>query len=249
MSETFNTGNTIAPIGTVVNCMNAMNQALNRNEHLPGMVALYGATGMGKSVAAAFTANKTGAHYVEMRSAWTKKKFLQSILKEMGIKAETTIGDMLDQVCEELALSQRPLIIDEFDYAVDKNMLDLTRDIYEGSNAAILLIGEEHLSTKILRKSERFHNRMLHWAKAESASLHDAKALRDYYGNAAGVKVADDLLEHIRQYNSGCVRYMCVNLDKVHNEAKRQGLDSICLEQWGDLELYSGSPTAIRRAR
>lgn len=253
MSDRNTSGNhvagSIATIGTVVNCMNAINQAVNRTEHLPGIVALYGPTGVGKSIGGAFVANQTRSHHVEMRSAWTKKKFLQSILKEMGVKTESTIGDMLDQICEELAVTQRPLIIDEADYAVDKNMLDLIRDIYEGSQAPILLIGEEQLSAKILRKSERFHNRILHWAKAAPASGADALALRDYYSTLAGVYVEDDLVEHIRQFNNGCVRYMCVNIDRAHNEAKRQGIQKINLEQWGDGELYSGTPTGNRRVR
>jgi len=242
MSDTLAIGNTVAPIQTVVRCMTALNQAMNRAEHLPGIVSLYGPSGVGKSIAAAFTANSTNAYYVEMRSAWTKKKFLQAILKEMGIKPELVISDMLDQICEQLALSQRPLIVDEADYAVEKNMLDLIRDIYEGSSTAILLIGEEHLSTKILRKSERFHNRMLHWAKAEPASHADAKVLRDFYGKRSGVLVEDDLVEHIRQYIKGCVRRLCVNMELVHQEAKRQGLTTINREQWGNRELYSGAP-------
>jgi DNA transposition AAA+ family ATPase len=247
MSDQLAIGNTVAPIQTVLNCMTALNQAMNRADHLPGIVALYGPSGVGKSKGATLCANSTQAYYVEMRSAWTKKKFLQSILKEMGIKPENVIADMLDQICEELALSQRPLIIDEADYAVDKNMLDLIRDIYEGSNAPILLIGEEQLSSKILRRSERFHNRMLHWAKAEPATPGDAKALRDFYGAKAGVSVSDDLVEHIRNFNKGCVRRLCVNLERVHQEAKRQGLESINREQWGTRELYSGSPNVSGR--
>jgi DNA transposition AAA+ family ATPase len=246
MSDLFNNSNTIAPISTVVACMSAMQAAMDREQHLPGIVALYGRSGLGKSKAAALTANSTQAYFVQLASAWTKKAFLSAILKEMGVKPELSISQQLDQVCEELSLSRRPLIIDEADYAVDKNMLDLIRDIYEGSDAAILLIGEEQLSNKILRKSERFHNRMLHWAKAEPATHDDASKLRDFYGQRAGIKVDDDLLKHINTHVSGCVRRLCVNLSAVHQEAKRQGITTMSLEDWGDRQLFSGKPRGAR---
>lgn len=246
MNDTYETSNTIAPITTVKSCLDALGQAMSRPDHLPGMVALYGPSGVGKSVAAAFCANNKNAYYIQLASGWAKKKFLESVLKEMSIKPEKTIGDMLDQICEELVCSMRPLIIDEADYAVDKKMLDLIRDIYEGSNAAILLIGEEHLSNKILRQSERFHNRMLMWAKAGAATFTDAKALRNYYDKRANVKIADDLLKHILNVTRGCVRRLCVNFEKVYTEAKRQGWAEVDRATWGDRELYDGKPGGRR---
>jgi len=239
-------GNTIAPITTVRLCMQAMEQVMERSDHLPSIAALYGATGNGKSKAAALVANGSNAYYVEMRSVWTRKALLGALLKEMGVAQATTMTGMLDQICEELALTGRPLIIDEFDYAVEKNMIDLIRDIYEGSNAPILLIGEEHLSTKILRKSERFHNRMLHWAKAEPANKKDAIALRDFY--CKDVIIGDDLIEYVRVFNNGCVRRICVNIDRILKDARRTGEKSISKAQWGDKELYSGAPRAGRAA-
>lgn len=246
MSDLFSNSNTIAPIDTVVKCMSVMQLAVDREEHLPGIVALYGRSGLGKSKAAALTVNSTQSYFVQMASAWTKKHFLGAILKDMGIKPELNISLMLDQICEELALSRRPLVIDEADYAVDKNMIDIIRDIYEGSNAAILLIGEEQLSNKILRKSERFHNRMLHWAKAEPATHEDAFKLRDFYGKRSGINVDDELLKHINLHITGCVRRLCVNLSMVYQEAKRQGKTEMTLDDLGSLQLFSGKPQGAR---
>lgn len=225
--------------------MDALDRATNRSAHLPGIVALYGPSGVGKSSAASLAANQFGAYYVEMRSAWTKKGFLEHVLKDMGIKASSTLCGMLEQICEELMLSHRPLIIDEFDYAVEKNMIELVRDIYEGSNAAILLIGEEHLSTKMLRRSERFHNRMLHWARADFATSNDAYKLRDFY--CRDVNVADDLVEYIRKTVGGCVRRLCVNLENVSQESKRQGWGQVNRADWGARPLYTGTPAPRSR--
>ncbi|WP_207214001.1 hypothetical protein [Solidesulfovibrio carbinolicus] len=59
-------------------------------------------------------------------------------------------------------LHGRPLIIDEMDHVVERNAVELVRDLYEASRAAILLIGEKALPGK-LAQWERFHGRILDW--------------------------------------------------------------------------------------
>ena len=68
----------------------------------------------------------------------------------MGIPAAKTTAANLDLICEQLAASQRPLILDEADYLVAKaGMVELVRDIYEGSQSPIMLVGEEMLPNKL----------------------------------------------------------------------------------------------------
>ena len=58
---------------------------------------------------------------------------------------------MAEQVCEQLARSGRPLIVDELDKLVQKKSVELIRDLYEGSGAAILLIGEQQIPDKLAK--------------------------------------------------------------------------------------------------
>ena len=84
----------------------------------------------------------------------------------LRIPAAKTTAANLDLICEQLAASQRPLILDEADYLVAKaGMVELVRDIYEGSQSPIMLVGEEMLPNK-LKKYERFHGRVLNWLRA-----------------------------------------------------------------------------------
>ena len=239
MTETTNSINTIAPLANVSLCSSALDRALNRPAHLPGMVTFYGPSGWGKSFSAAYTANRFRAYYVECKSSWTRKALLVSILKSMGIVPATTIYDMTEQISEQLALSGRPLIVDEMDHIVEKKAVEVIRDIYEGSNAAILMIGEEKLPAK-LKGWERFHNRMLDWVPAQPADLEDTGLLADLY--SPDVVIADDLLGNIQQMARGCVRRICVNLELVRRTAMDAGLDQIDLATWksSQKELYTG---------
>lgn len=239
----FPGGSTVAPIANVGRCMAALNRAMDRKAHLPGMVTFYGPSGWGKSTAAGYVANRYRAYYVEAKSSWTRKALLLSICKEMGIAPAKTIYELTDQISEQLALSGRPLIVDEMDHIVDRNAVEVVRDIYEGSNGAILLIGEERLPAK-LKVWERFHGRILEWVPAQPASLEDAGHLAGLY--CTDVAVEDDLLGQIHDLAHGSVRRICVNIDLVREEALKNGWRYVDLDTWGNRELYTGEAPARR---
>lgn len=216
----------------------------DRTAGLPGMAVLYGPAGYGKTVATLAVANDNRGYFVQVRSAWTRKVLLQKILQEMSIKPEKTIGGMLDQVCAQLAASGRLLILDEFDYCTrSDSMIELVRDIYEGSQATLLLVGEEMLPQK-LKRWERFHSRVLGWIPAQPVSVADADKLATIY--CPGVHVATDMLEHLVNVASGSVRRVCVNLANMADAAAMEGWMTIDRATWGKRALYTGE--APRRA-
>ncbi len=219
-------------------------RAKNREEHLPGIVTFSGPSGIGKSTAAGYVAAKHQAYYLEVRSTWTKKAFLETVLRQIGIEPNKTVYQMMDQVSEELACSQHPIIIDEFDNAVDRNLVELVRDLYEQSKAPFILIGEERLPQK-LQKWERFHGRMLDWAKAQPADLADAAALVRHY--TPNLTISEDLLGLLVENARGSVRRIVTNLDLIYKFAKGEGLTEICLADWGNRPLHTSQPPAQRR--
>lgn len=222
----------------------AVERLVNRQSTLPGFAALYGPAGYGKTTALLAVANETRAYYVAMRSAWSRKTLLQKVLTEMGVKPTGTIPDLLDQVCQQLAASGRPLMIDEFDFALrTDNMVELVRDIYEGSQATVILCGEELLPQK-LKRWERFHSRVLSWVPAQPVSLADARALAPIY--APAIEIEDGLLDHLVNIAAGSVRRICVNLNGIADAAALEGWKRVSREAWASRPLYTGE--APRRA-
>lgn len=234
-----------APLANVALALGALSGAMNRPGHLPGLVVLYGPSGLGKSTAATVATTQLRAYYVQAKSSWTRKAVYQSILKTMGIVPAKTVYEMEEQVSLQLANSRRPLIVDEADHLVAKGSIEIVRDIYEGSNAAILLIGEENLPSNLARW-ERIHNRVLEWVPAQYADMDDARALRDLYCDK--VVIADDLLENIHTTSKGVVRRIVVNLERVQQAALAAGKKAIDLAAWGKQELYTGEAPKRRVA-
>jgi len=234
---------TTAPITNVSLCGEALMSAVERAAHLPGIAVFCGPSGYGKSTAAAYWANKQRAYFVQVKSVWTRKAFLLAILKEMGITPARTLYEMADQVSEQLVLSGRPLIIDEMDYIVDNNAVELIRDLHESSNAAILLLGEERLPDK-LKKWERFHSRVLVWMRAQPVSLDDTEHLARLY--CRDVEIAPDLLAEVQRLSHGSVRRVAVNVELIREETLKAGLRAMNRAGWGNRRLYTGEAPARR---
>lgn len=233
MSNKNTSVNGVAPLKNVSLLMESMERVKDRKSHLPGMACFYGESGFGKSMAAGFVGDQYRAYYIQARYSWTRKALLLATLKEMGIAPEKTMPEMVEQIGEQLLLSKRPLIIDEMDHIVTRNLVEMVLDMYEASNqrGMIVLIGEEALKTK-LNKWRKFFNRVLDWTKARPADLDDIRMLHKFYGG--GVDIQDDLLAKIQEVTSGTVREICINLDSVVQEAQREGWNKVSLKEWAD---------------
>jgi vacuolar-type H+-ATPase catalytic subunit A/Vma1 len=123
------------------------------------------------------------------------------------------------------------------DHLVDRNIIELVRDLHEMSRTTMLLVGEEHFPRKLAQRSERFYNRVLVWVLAQACSREDARSLAEFY--VAGVDVEAELLERVREVSRGVVRTVCVNLDAIRAHCQEAGLKRIGLNAWGKRDLYS----------
>ena len=233
----------IVPLTNVGLLSAAIERAHSRPLGLPGLVVMYGASGLGKSVGAAFAANLHRAYYVECRNTWSKKAFLQAILREMSIAPGQTLSIMVDQVAEQLSRSGRPLLIDDVQYLLEKAIANVLTDIYNASQGTIVLIGEERVPSS-LAKLERLHNRVLEWVPAQPATLDDLRSLAK--ASYPTLTFADDLLEDLRHQVRGCLRRIAVNLYKVYSEAQALCIDNVNLATWGKRGWFTGE-APVRR--
>lgn len=231
-----------APTRNLILGSRAMERGWNRSENLPGIIVFDGPSGVGKSQMGSFVTNKFGGIYVPCRSFFTRRTFVEAILKEAGVHPRRTLSEMMEQIAAELDLSQRPLIVDECDHLLDRRLIEIVRDLHDMSRTTIMLIGEEQFPRRLKRLSDRFYNRVLVWQTAQLASRDDAHQLAAFY--CPDVTIAEDLLESIRKSSAGVARVICVNLDAVREHCQRQGLKKIDLDTWGKRSLYTGDAPA-----
>jgi hypothetical protein len=116
------------------------------------------------------------------------------------------------------------LIIDEFDFAIDKNLVMAVFSIYEMSRASFILIGEEAMPAK-LKKWEKFDGSVLDPLYAEPVGLEDARRLAR--AKNASLTLADDLLAHLVKIAKGSVRRVSNNLRKIFETGAAEGWDTL----------------------
>lgn len=235
MSETGEARNTVAPIRNVGLLSALAAKVLEREPSMPGLGVFYGPSGFGKSTAAAFAQISYNAIVIEMRSIYTVKTVLQKIAIEAEVESAGTSAAILDRIAQKLVRTGQLLIIDEADFLVKKNLIEVVRDILEASQGSVILIGEERLPAK-LAKWERVHGRVLDWVAAEPASFEDAKHLAGLY--CRGIEVDDEVLARLFRESGPSTRRIAVNLNFLRDRASVLGRSRI---QAGDVDDKSFS--------
>ncbi|AGH57974.1 transposase [Rhodovulum phage RS1] len=237
MTEHDRQFNNIATLRNVVALTQLIERVSSRAATLPGMAVFFGPSGYGKSTACTFSSNVFDAYLVQAQSTWSRKSLCEALMIELGLEPKGRIDQMVRDISREIAATGRPLLIDEADHIVARGLIELVRDIYEASEATIILIGEEQLPRKLMRW-ERVHGRMLAWIPAEPGTMADLNLLMDIY--CPNVKIDQDLKERLLHESQNSIRRICVNLDEVRLFARRNDLSEVTAEQWGDRPFFTG---------
>lgn len=234
----------VAPLRNVAGLMTLIDRVRDRAFGLPGMATFYGPSGFGKSTAATYAMNFYDSCYIEVGPLWRSKQLLTAIAYELGLKPARTAVEIFEQVAEQLARDQRPLLVDEADRLIRDDMVEVIRGLYESSNVPVILIGEEELPTKLM-KWERVHGRMLDWVAAQPAELADVTQLAAIYAN--GIEIKDDLKLRLLRESGGSLRRVSTNLSHVKETAITLGLDKMGLTEWGARQFFRGEAPPPRR--
>ncbi len=237
----------IAPIANVQKFQELLERVKNAPRHLPNWGCFYGRSGEGKSTAAAHSALRTGALLFECRSTWTTGTLIQAICDELGLgPIKGSISAKETKIIEVLYDDPVPLIFDEADHLVKKSLIDVIRGIGDTAHSPIILIGEEHLPSKLVQ-FERAHNRVLTWEKSQGCGFEEAKHLVRLY--SPEIQLADDLLRKIVSDVEGSTRRIVTNIEKVREFAKIHGLMLVDVKAYHG-EIYRGVPAnQFRKAR
>lgn len=191
----------------------------------------YGYSGYGKTCARIYCENRIRAVAVDMRESWRKKDLLTGILAELGIQAgKMTIAAMAATIVARLAEDPRPLIIDEADKLIEKNLIEQVREIADLSRCPVILIGEERFPGR-LAAIEHMHNRVRKFVAAEPCDAEDTAALAAAY--CPKLTIAPDLLDDLRCASEGRARRIAKNLEGIQEFARNRGLTVVDRKAWG----------------
>lgn len=213
-----------APLTNIGLAVDTVRRCLERAPGLPGIGALYGRSGLGKTVAAAFCANHFKGVYIRLKSFSTAKAILVEVARELQLRPERTAHALFAQVSAELSIAPRLLIMDELDNVVHRGALNVLRDIHDETRVPLLVIGEERLPQH-LEESERFHNRVLVWQPAQRATLADAEQLVKFYG--ADLHLTPAQIELLHGQAQGIARRLVVLIEHLRANRGEQPVEEL----------------------
>jgi hypothetical protein len=212
---------------------------------VPGMGLVYGFTGAGKTTGLAWLVNRARGVYLRAAACWTPHALLGALMVELGAAPLARSAAMLAYTAQELASSQRPLVVDEADYLVrDPRMLDTLRDLHDLSGAPVVLCGMEGLERQLVHRP-LLARRITQWVPFGPADREDARVLAD---TVCDVGVADDLLDKLHDVAKGSIGLMTVGLARIEAFGRAHGLAEVDAARWGGQAFFLGGP-ARRRAR
>jgi DNA transposition AAA+ family ATPase len=235
-TDLFAVGQQVAKLANVGFALEAMNQVTNVEDlGAPHMAVLYGPPGYGKTKAAMFLAHPMGknAIFIAVRMFDTTKTLAQLMALELGItvKPQWPIAALYDAIVKRLQQLGRPLVIDEVDYIAEKGTIDFIRTIHDNTTVPIFLIGEEGLKDKLLRRHERFHDRVLVWREAVPCDATDVKKLAEHH--QPGLTFSADVIQAMTNKTGGVARRVFNELKALGEECKRRGTDAPSLDMLG----------------
>lgn len=224
-----------AAIKNVSSCLMVLETLRACPPGIPNMGIFFGFSGLGKTVAAAYAQNVTGAVYIEVFESYGRKKFCEALLQSLGVfTPRGSISQMMDRIVGILGNDpSRAVIIDEAHMLINRGMLQLAREINKRAGTPMLLVGEETLPAQIACH-ENVDNLVLDEARlaAQPCDLADARLLaRLLYPQ---ITIADDLLDAMREKTGGCTRRIASTLSSVATYARNRSMVAI------DLGNYEG---------
>lgn len=238
----------IVPVKNVSRLKDAADHLTHRAIGMPGIGLVWGETGAGKTTAATWLFNRTNGVYVRALSLWTPSAMLGSIARELDLHVGGSCAAMVEAIVERLAMTGRPLFVDEADYLIEKkNLVETLRDIHDLSTVPLILIGMGDIKSKLGRRPQ-LQGRIAQEVHFGAAELDDAHALAARL--LEGVHVDDDLVEWLHAESKGSIRNLVVGLARIEQEAQAQGLAQIGIEEWpAGKGLFTGHDAGSRPAK
>lgn len=209
---------------------------------LPGIVAIVGEPGLGKTSCATWLRDRIDAVFLTATSLWTPRTMLDLLARELRVDTRGLRGVVFDRIIERLAscvTGTRSIIIDEADYLIDRSdLLSAARDIHDMSGSPLFVLGMGQFAARV-QAHQQFASRIAQIIPFVPADLDDARSVA---GTCCDVTIADDLLTRIVEASGGSLRRIKVNLLQVETWAARKDLERVDVQAWGAQAFASIAP-------
>ncbi len=116
-----------------------------------GMMLIFGPPGTGKTFITQKQAMQDDTVYVRCKYIDKPKSLLHAIVAELGEEPRRYTSHLFDQALEQLISRPRTLILDEADYLVKGEIIEIVRDLNDMANTPVIISGMGNIDKKLHR--------------------------------------------------------------------------------------------------
>ncbi len=190
--------------------------------NIPKLALVYGDYGLGKSQAIMWWADKNDAVYVRATRSMSARWLMNEIATELNLKPYWHIQDTFNLVEAELKRNTKVIIIDEIDYLVEKNTIEILRDLHDLTLCPILLVGMGN-ADKHISRFPHLVDRIYKTLKFEPFNSED---INEILNKITNIKFTQDAIEYItRQTNQ--FRQLVKLINKIENLSKTNEFEEV----------------------
>ena len=161
--------------------------------NIPKIVLVFGEYGLGKSETIKWWTFKNDCIYVRANQGMSSRWLLSEIAEELGEEAFWHIQDTFNLVEQKLKQNPKPLIIDEVDYLVPNNVIEILRDLHDRTMCPMILVGMINIDKKLSRYPH-LKDRIYKAFKFEPYNKQDIKQI---LSELSEIQITNDGLEYL----------------------------------------------------
>ena len=190
--------------------------------NIPKIVLVFGEYGLGKSETIKWWTFKNDCIYVRANQGMTSRWLLSEIAEELVEEAFWHIQDTFNLVEQKLKQNPKPLIIDEIDYLVTNNVIEILRDLHDRTGCPMILVGMVNIDKKLSRYPH-LKDRIYKAFKFEPYEKQDIKQI---LSELSEIPITNDGLEYLATRHNQ-LRQIVKLINKIEKLAKTNELKEL----------------------
>ena len=190
--------------------------------NIPEIVLVFGEYGLGKSETIKWWTFKNDCIYVRANQGMTSRWLLSEIAEELGEEAFWHIQDTFNLVEQKLKQNPKPLIIDEVDYLVTNNVIEILRDLHDRTGCPMILVGMVNIDKKLSRYPH-LKDRIY---KAFKFEPYDKQDIKQILSELSEIAITNDGLKYLATRHNQ-LRQIVKLINKIEKLAKTNELKEL----------------------
>ena len=190
--------------------------------NIPKIVLVFGEYGLGKSETIKWWTFKNDCIYVRANQGMSSRWLLSEIAEELGEEAFWHIQDTFNLVEQKLKQNPKPLIIDEVDYLVPNNVIEILRDLHDRTMCPMILVGMVNIDKKLSRYPH-LKDRIYKTFKFEP---YDKQDIKQILSELSEIPITNDGLEYLATRHNQ-FRHIVKLINKIEKLAETNELTEL----------------------